>query len=39
MELTNKFADKESTKKAIKLIEKQFKNLYDYVMSKEDIQG
>lgn len=34
--LSSKFADKAETKKAIKLIEKQFKNLYDYVMSKED---
>lgn len=32
--LTTKFADKAETKKALKLLERQVKNLYDLYMSK-----
>ena len=32
--LTKQFADKAETKKALKLLERQLKNLYDLVMSK-----
>lgn len=32
--LTSKFADKGETKKALKLLERQVKNLYDLYMSK-----
>lgn len=32
-QLTRKFADKKDTKKALKLLEKQLKNLYDLFMS------
>ena len=32
--LTNRFADKAETKKALKLLERQLKNLYDLFMSK-----
>ena len=32
--LNNKFADKADTKKAIRLLERQLKNLYDLFMSK-----
>jgi DNA repair exonuclease SbcCD ATPase subunit len=33
-QLTKKFADKKDTKKALKLLEKQLKNLYDLFMSQ-----
>ena len=36
---TIKFADKADTKKALKLLEKQIKNLYDLFMSKGGDQG
>lgn len=32
--LTKQFADKNETKKALKLLERQLKNLYDLFMSK-----
>lgn len=32
--LTKQFADKAETKKALKLLERQVKNLYDLFMSK-----
>lgn len=32
--LTKQFADKVETKKALKLLERQLKNLYDLIMSK-----
>lgn len=32
--LTKQFADKAETKKALKLLERQLKNLYDLFMSK-----
>ena len=34
--LTLKFADKAETKKALKLLERQLKNLYDLFMSKTE---
>lgn len=32
--LTKQFADKNDTKKALKLLERQIKNLYDLIMSR-----
>lgn len=32
--MTNKFADRADTKKALKLMERQMKNLYDLVMNR-----
>ena len=37
--LTSKFADKAETKKALKLLERQFKNLYDLFISKQGGQA
>ena len=34
--MSNKFADKVETKKALKLLERQLKNLYDLIMSKQN---
>jgi hypothetical protein len=34
--LTKQFADKADTKKALKLLEKQIKNLYDLITSRKD---
>ena len=35
-QLSKKFADKKDTKKALKLLEKQIKNLYDLFMSSRN---
>jgi len=37
--LSKSFADKVETKKALKLLERQIKNLYDLFMSKGDGSG
>ena len=37
--LTKQLADKNDTKKALKLLERQLKNLYDLFMSKNGMQG
>lgn len=34
--LTKQFADKNDTRKALKLLEKNLKNMYDLFMSKSD---
>jgi hypothetical protein len=33
--LTNQFADKADTKKALKLLERQIKNLYELIMNRQ----
>ena len=38
-QLSKKFADKKDTKKALKLLEKQIKNLYDLFMSSRNQGG
>jgi hypothetical protein len=38
-QLSKKFADKKDTKKALKLLEKQIKNLYDLIMSMRNQGG
>ena len=39
MEITKKFADKSDTKKALKILERQLKNLYDLFMQKQGGHG
>lgn len=39
MEITKKFADKNDTKKALKILERQLKNLYDLFMQRQGGQG